>query len=326
MLRLSYVITGSLLANFAFSCKTNEHTSELKLNNSPRAIPESVAEITYAACKETVRYYFGRVDKALAKVSEPNVVKGQITASGVGYFWTQPQDPTFLPNLESPETGPTMAFVNPGSYLSPQKVTCDLDEGTIQIDMLAKSLVGAENKEVTVKQRDIFTWDAEQNTFLGKVDFSADGVGTYFQFEGLKFNFVGCNNYRLECSSIDILFPIALPPGEACVAQVSNFYGFAIPNSEEVVACRATLNNLNYFAGNPEKVVGYAMAGEELIVNHLQVVNDISVFATYTDGQTIRYDGVDCYLQFTSDSRQNWDNREFRKDLCLPEKATIVSQ
>lgn len=284
------------------------------------------AEATYAKCQEVEKYYLAQVQQPLPQVSDPNSNSQLIVAQGRGFFWNQPNDVIFLPS-EEVNVPPILALAQEGSYLSPQKVTCDLNEGKITIDMQAFVRLEGREDPFVIDQVDEIRWDESSEVFKGQVFFSTKDDGTFFQLDG-DFAFRGCNANGGDCSSIDILSPFPPIGGAACTDLALANYGIEIENPREIATCTIYNNNLNYFRDNPRgsEVVVYERDGEQILGIHLQVVNDVWIEVAYQDDSIFEYRGATCYMQYTSDSQQDWENRDFDTELCSPREVIQITE
>jgi len=278
------------------------------------------AEATYAKCQEVEKYYLATVENPLPQISDPNASTSQlIVADGRGFFWNQPNDGIFLPSEEA-EAGaaPVFSFAQAGTYLSPQKVSCDLTEGKISIDMTALIRLEGRDEPLITNQVDEMWWSENSETFKGQVVFSTKDEETFLQLDG-DFVFRGCNVDGVGCSSIDILLPVALD-GAVC-ADTAASYGLELENPSEIAACTIYTDNLNYFQDDPKEVVVFEQDEEQILGANLQVVNNTWLEVTYQDNSVFEYRGAACYMQYTSDSQQDWENPNFKTQLCSPKEV-----
>lgn len=287
---------------------------------TPQAFAEQTrAEATYAKCQEVEKYYLANVEQPLPYVSDPNEPDQLIVAKGRGFFWNQPNDAIFLPGAEV-GAPPVLNFTQEGTYLSPQKVSCELNEGKIRIDMKAFVLVEQRENPFVIDQVDEMWWDKSSQVFKGGVFFSTKEDGTFFQIDG-DFVFRGCNGDGVNCSSIDILLTFPVPGGSACADFALENYGLEVANLSEIATCKIYNDNLNYFWDNPKKVVVFEQDDQKIVGSHLQVVNNSWLEVTYQDNSVFEYRGAACFMQYTSNSQQDWSNPDFDKSVCSPKEV-----
>ncbi|MCC0178686.1 hypothetical protein I4641_17080 [Waterburya agarophytonicola K14] len=277
------------------------------------------AEATYAKCQEVERYYFAQIQKPLPKLSNPNLTRPFIMAFGKGFFWNQPNDELLIPSKEA-NAFPVLALAKQGSYLLPRKITCDLNKGQIKIGMKAFLLLEERKKPLVIDQVDEMWWKDNSEVFEGKILFSTKEDGTFLQLDS-DFTFRGCNADGVDCNSIDILFPFPVPDRSICIDLALANYGIEIENPSEIRSCTIYNDNLNYFQDNPREVVVYEKKGRQILGSHLQVMNNIWLDVTYQDDSVLEYRGAKCFMQYTSDFQQDWENRDFKTDLCSPREV-----
>ncbi|GAB4533454.1 MAG: hypothetical protein Tsb0014_18860 [Pleurocapsa sp.] len=277
------------------------------------------AEATYAKCKEVETYYLAQVQKPLPDVPNPDLTRQTIFAFGRGFFWNQPNDPVFLPP-EEVGVPPSLGFAQEGSYLAPRKIVCDLNEGKIRIDMKAFLLLEGKKKPLAIAQTDEFWWDGNSEAFKGQFLFFTKDRRPFFQTNA-DFTFRGCNADGVDCSSIDILLPLPAPSGAACADFALANYGLEVENPSAIATCSIKIDNLNYFWDKPSEVVVFEKKGRQILGPHLQVVNDVSLEVAYQDSRVLEYKGAACFMQYTSNSQQDWNNRDFDTERCSPREV-----
>lgn len=288
---------------------------------SPSAFAEpNRAEAIYAKCQEIERYYFVQVQKPLPELSNPNSTRPFIFAYGKGFFWNQPNDQVFIPQ-KAANTPPVLGFVQEGSYLQPRRVTCDLKKGQIKIEMKSFLLLEGRRQPFVIDQVDEMWWDESSDVFEGLVSFSTKNRGKFFQFDS-DFTFRGCNVDGVDCSSIDILFSFPLPDSSTCVNMALANYGIELENPSKIKSCAIYIDNLNYFQDNPREVVVFEKRGRQIFGSHLQVVSNVWLEVTNKDDSTLEYRGVKCYAQYSSNYHQDWENIDFKTELCSPKEIT----
>ena len=278
----------------------------------------TIAEMTYAKCQEVERYYLAEVQEALPQVSDPNSISQPIVARGEGFFWNQPNDVVFIPFSEDNPIS-VAGIAKEGSYLSPQKVTCDLARGKIAIDMKSFIFLADKSEPVVIEQVDEMQWDKNAGIFKGQIVFLTQDKTPYLQLDS-DFLFRGCNTEGVDCESIDILLSFTLPKELSCQDFAKNTYGLNLRFPNQIESCATYTNNLNYFWDNPEEVVVFEKGDRQISGSHLQVVNNVTVETTYRDKRVFEYQGVSCFMQYTSNARQDWENRDFDTNLCSPRK------
>ncbi len=287
--------------------------------NSEAIAEQTRAQATYAKCQEVERYYLASVQNPFPQILDPKSTTQLIVADGQGFFWNQPNDGIFLPSEDLVAgAAPVFSFAQEGSYLSPKKVSCDLQEGKISIDMTAFIRLQGRDDPFVIDQVDEMWWDKSSETFKGQVLFSTKDDGTYFRIDG-DFVFRGCNTDGVDCRSIDILLP--LPLDGAICGDTAASYGLELENPNDIAACTIYTDNFNYFQDNPKEVVVFTEEDQPILGAHLQVVNNTWLEVTYQNNSVFEYRGAACYMQYTSDSRQNWENPDFRKELCSPREV-----
>lgn len=275
------------------------------------------AEVTYAKCQEVERYYLTEVQTPLPSISDPNSVTQPISANGSGFFWNRPNDSIFLP---SPDVNapPVVELVKQGSYLSPQKITCDLNAGKVIVDMEAYLISDRQDTPLLLKQVDEMLWDGNSQVLTGKVLLFDENDEVFFQIDS-DFVFNDCNANGIDCQSIDVLLSLPLPQQFNCADFAKITYGLDLKHPSEIATCTIYNNNQNYFGDNQEQVVVFEEEDRQILGSEIQVVNDIWLETTYKDKRVFDYKGIDCYLQYTSNARQNWEQPEY-KQLCSPVK------
>ena len=299
----------------------------LSLSSCSFAIPEAIsasskAESTYAKCLDVEKYYLAKIEQPLPKLSDPNSVSQPIVASGEGFFWNQPGDMIFIPSDEVNPT-PVAGVAKAGTYLAPQKVTCDLNKGSIVIDMKASFSLDGKAEPLIVDQIDEMYWNGDSEVFKGQVLFTTTDNVPYFKIDS-DFVFRGCNEVGTDCNSIDILLLFPLPKEILCGDFAKATYGLEIEHPNEVESCGVYTDNMNYFWDKPEEVVVFEEDGNPIIAPHLQVVNNVWLEVAYRDKRAFEYRGASCYLQYTSNAEQDWENPEFNTSLCSPRKIVQI--
>lgn len=279
-------------------------------------------EATYAKCQEVERYYTATPKQVFFPRSELDSVDTPIVIDNQGYFWSPPNDIVLLPSEEA-SNGVVAVTTKAGAYIRTDRITCDLERGAIAIDLTV--VLPQEGQEpFTIKQIDEMWWDEDPDYFKGKIFFPTEDGRRLLEF-GSDFAFLNCNQDGLACTSINMFLVGPVPETMTCQDFALTNYGIKLKHPNEIASCTVHTEIPNYFYDRPSKtVVVFVEDGQEILGAHLQVTNNIWLEVAYRDRRVFEYRGVSCFLKYTSNAQQNWENPDIERKFCSPRKIIQI--